>query len=557
MYRILSRFTSSFILITTLLALTLQPVHAQTEVDPPQVIASAVAYLKAQQQPDGGILGFAGISDPDTTARTLLALAVNQVSLSDFTSADGQTLVDYLASQADAYVLDPNGLLFPGRAGLLLTAVVIADQDIHDFAGLDLVAELSASYQPDTGAYATAAALDYSSGAASDLNQAWAILGLSMAGQAIPAQATFYLADSQADDGSWGNGDLDTTALVVNALLASRNVLLDDPMIINALSYFKATQLPNGGWRPSWDQDPLNADTTGWVILALAAASQDPLEETWATAEGHPFTALYSLVKEDGSIGGTYVNAYSTADALIGLGFTPFPALGMQPVYQRAALVVQNADGTLFTACVAFSEESLSGFELLNRAGLEVASVTNPSLGTAVCGIAGEGCPSSDCFCGMPSYWSYWHLADQDWAYAVSGSEQAAVIDGSVEGWSWGEGTPPALLTFTQVCQPGSVLPASVAVQSQSSAPTAYPEPATAYPTPVDQAYPQPSDPTAGSRSSTYPEPYPVATSVSPTAYPEPADLSSVLIPAIPYIILFALLLGLFIALLVLSRRKG
>ena len=330
----LSRTLILFTLIFSLLAFTFQPARAQTEVDPAQVIANAVAYLKAQQQPDGGILGFAGTSDPDTTIRTVLALAVNQTTLADFSSSEGKTLVDYLASQADAYVHDPNGLLFPGRAGLILTAAVIANQDIHNFGGVDLVAELAASYQPDTGTYATEAALDYSSGAASDLNQAWAILGLSVAGYYIPTQATFYLAGTQAEDGSWGNGDLDTTALAVNALLASRNVLLDDAMITGALDFFRSTQLANGGWRPSWDQDALNADTTGWVALALAAAKHDPLEETWAAAEGHPFSALYSLVKEDGSIGGTYVNAYSTADALIGLGFTPFPALGMLPAYR-------------------------------------------------------------------------------------------------------------------------------------------------------------------------------------------------------------------------------
>jgi hypothetical protein len=534
-----------FVLLFSLFTLTLQPARAQSEVDPPQVIANAVTYLKTQQQPDGGILGFAGTSDPDTTARTLLALAVNQQTLADLTSAEGKTLVDYLASQAEAYVHDPNGLLFPGRAGLLLTAVVIANQDVHNFGGVDLVSELAASYQPDSAAYATEAALDYSSGAASDLNQAWAILGLSLAGQPIPTPATFYLAGTQAEDGSWGSGDLDTTALVVNALLASRNVPLDDAMITKALGFFKSTQLPNGGWRPSWDQDPLNADTTGWVALSLAAARQTPLEQTWAAAQGDPFSALYSLAKEDGSIGGTYVNAYSTADALIGLGQTPFPSLGMLPNHQRAALVIQNGDATLLTACIAFTEESLSGFELLNRSKLEIASVTDPSLGTAVCGIGAEGCPSTECFCGMPNYWSYWQQVDGDWAYAVSGSEQSVVKDGGIEAWSWGEGTPPALLTFTQVCQPGSVPPASVAQQSQSAAPTAYPEPPAVTLTAAVQSYPEPAA-TATTALQSYPE---------PTAQSE-ASTSSSLASALPYLILLVIVVGLFIGVLVLARRK-
>jgi len=539
-----------FVLVFSMLAFTFQPTRAQTELDPSQVIANAVAYLKAQQQFDGGMLGFAGTSDPDTTIRTVIALAVNNQPLDDFTSADGNTLLDYLASQADAYVHDPNGLLFPGRAGLLLSAVAIAGQDVHDFGGVDLAGDLAASFQHDTGAYATEAALDYSSGAASDLNQGWAILGLALAGQQIPTAAIFYLAGTQAEDGSWAGGDLDTTALVVNALLTSRNVPGDDAMISKALSFFEGTQLANGGWKPSWDQDPLNADTTGWVVMALTAALQSPIEETWAAAEGNPFSALLSLVKEDGSIGGTYVNAYSTADALIGLGQTPFPSLGMEPFYKRAALVVQNGDGTLLTTCIGFTEESLSGFELLNRSGWEVATVTDPSLGSAVCGIGTEGCPSTDCFCGMPNYWSYWQAGEGDWAYAVIGSENSVVKDGSIEAWSWGEGVPPAWLNFEQVCQPGSVQPTLVAVQSKSVAATAYPAPAAATATTAVQSYPVPA--------ATQPP-------AAPTAYPEPTEsteaagapsLSKVLAPAAPYLLLLAILGGLFLGIITLSRRN-
>jgi hypothetical protein len=530
-------------LIICLLAFTFQPVSAKA--DTVQAVANAIAYLKTQQQSDGGILGLADASDPDTTIRTLLALAANDAALADFTSSDGKTLVDYLASQADAYVHDPNGLLFPGRAGLLLTAVAIAGQDVHNFGGLDLAAELAASFQPATGAYASEAALDYSSGAASDLNQAWAVLGLSLAGQPIPTQATFYLVGTQAEDGSWAGGDPDTTALALAALLASQNVLIDDAMIARTLEFFKTTQLPNGGWKPGWDQDPLNADTTGWVAQALTSARQAPLDETWAAAEGSPISALLGLVKEDGSIGGTYVNAYSTADALIGLGQTPFPALGMPPAFQRAALVVQNGDGTLLTACVAFTEESITGFELLNRSGLEVATVTDPSLGTAVCSIGAEGCPSTDCFCSTPKYWSYWQPGDGDWAYAVIGSQQSVVKNGAIEAWSWGEGMPPALLTFPQVCQPGSVQPTSVAVQSQSFPPTAYPEPPAVTPTTAIQSYPAPA--------ATQPP-------AAPTAYPEPAAgapaLTKALAPAAPYLILLVLLGGLFLGVMTLARRK-
>lgn len=541
-----------FSLLICLLAFNAQSVSALTAVDPAQSVVDAIAYLKSQQQPDGGIMGFAGTSDPDTTIRTLLALAVNAAAWTDFTSTEGKTMVDYLASQADTYVHDPNGLLFPGRAGLLLSAVALSGGDVYNFGGLDLVSELEAAYQPAIGAYATEASLDYSSGAASDLNQGWAILGLALAGQPIPTPATFYLASTQAEDGSWVGGDPDTTALVLTALLASHNVPLEDAMVTKAFDFFKATQLPSGGWKPAWDQDPLNADTTGWVAQALASAQQAPVSESWAASDGNPLSALLSLAKEDGSIGGTYVNAYSTADALIGLGKTPLVALTLPPAFQRAALVVQTSDGNLLTACVAYTEESLTGFELLSRSGLEVASITDPSLGTAVCGIEDQGCPSSDCFCGMPEYWSYWQSSGGDWAYAVSGSDHTVVTDGAIEAWSWGEGVPPALLTFNQVCQPGSLQPASVAVQSVASAPTLEPAPAA---TAAVESYPEPAvNPTT--EVQTYPEPADAAQPAADEAYPEPDQTQGVLGSALPYVFLFGLLVILFIGVLILARRK-
>lgn len=541
------------LLIASVLALTFRPAVAQLPADPAEVVAKAVAYLKTQQQPDGGMTGFSGASDPDTTIRTVIALVLNGQPLDSFISAGGQTLLNSLDAQASHYVHDPNGLLFPGRAGLLLSALALASQDVHTFGGIDLAAELAATYQPESGAYATQAALDYSSGAASDLNQAWAILGLALAGQYIPTPASFYLAGTQADDGSWGSGDPDTTALAVTALLASCNVDRTDAMIAKALAFFKATQLPNGGWKPGWDQDPLNADTTGWVAQALVSAanpaSSIPWQYDWAAAEGDPVSALFGLVKADGSIGGTYVNAYSTADALIGLSQMPLAGFALSPAYQRAGLVIQNGDNSLFTACISFTEESISGIELLNRAGLEIESITDPALGTAVCGIGTEGCPSTDCFCGMPDYWSYWQAGDHDWAYAVVGVEQSVVKDGAIEAWSWGEGTPPALLTFAQICQPGSIQPATVAVHSNSAVPT-LPVTDDTYPAPVptqivgEAAYPESVVPSQPAESPAYPEPAPTPVSTSPFT------------GSLPYIFLGLLLVGLGIGLRRLTRRK-
>ena len=121
---------------------------------------------------------------------------------------------------------------------------------------MDPAEELGVSFHPDTGAYSTTAQQDFSSGAASDLSQAWSILGLSLAGQVIPDLAGQYLIQSQAADGSWGAGDPDTTALAVTALLASRKVDSQSDSIQKAISYFHSTQAESGGWKPTWDTDP-------------------------------------------------------------------------------------------------------------------------------------------------------------------------------------------------------------------------------------------------------------------------------------------------------------
>ena len=436
--------------------LSVAPATAQTSTtnDPAQVIAAALDYLQTQQQSDGGIRGFSGEpdgpSDPDTTARAVLALAANGQQPDAWVSQEGNTLMDFLARQAITYTHDLSGSLFPARAGLLLSAVAVAGQDVHNFGGMDLSTELTASFHPATGAYSTTAVQDWSSGTASDMSQAWALLGFSLAGQPAPVTATLYLSSTQASDGSWGFGDLDTTALAVTALLASGNVLPGDSMVRDALGYFRANQLPNGGWRPTWDSDPLNADTTGWIVQALFSAGETM--QSWASQEGDPLSALMSLHNPDGSIGGTYVNAYSTAEALIGLSAQPLARLRPATTFSRAGLVVQFGDGSVVTACLSYSGEPLTGVELLLNSGLAVWTVTDPNLGTAVCQIGADGCPPNDCFCGMPNYWTYWLASEGEWAYATAGADISQAVDGSLQGWRWGQGEPPLALTFEQVC---------------------------------------------------------------------------------------------------------
>ena len=409
------------------------------------MIEAGLSYLQAQQQADGGITGFSGVSDPDTTARSVIAFTTAKKSVRDVASSEGKSMLDYLAAQAITFTHDTTGTLFPGRAGLLITAVKLAGEDASGFGGMDLAGELEASFHPDTGAYSSTAKADFSSGAASDLSQAWTILGLGLEGRQVPVSATNYLIDTQAGDGSWGASDPDTTALAVTALLVSGNMTNQSQTIQNAIQYFHVTQAPSGGWKPSWDTDPLNADSTGWILEALISAGEDIRGQSWNTQQANPLDALMSMQKPDGSIGGTYANSYSTAEAIIGLSGIPLANLGVEPASHKAGLVIFYGNDSLFTTCISFTESSISGLDLLDRSGLDVQTATNPNQGTAVCKIGEVGSPSSDCFGSMPNYWSYWQMRANGWDYSVKGADQSLVTDGGVNAWSWGTGKPACI----------------------------------------------------------------------------------------------------------------
>lgn len=131
----------------------------------------------------------------------------------------------------------------------------------------------------------------------------------------------------------------------------------------------------------------------------------------------------------------------------------------------RVAIVVDDGEGQIETRCVLFEEDEITGVEALARSGLAVA-VDYQAGGQAICRIGTTGCESGNCFCqcrggGECTYWSYWHVVDGEWQYALAGAGMSRVRDGMIEGWSWGPGTiqsasPPPPFTFDQICQSGA-----------------------------------------------------------------------------------------------------
>jgi hypothetical protein len=213
----------------------------------------------------------------------------------------------------------------------------------------------------------------------------------------------------------------------------------------------------------------------------------------------------------------------------------------------QVAIVVQYGAGDVSTYCVSFDSPTISGLDALRQAGVKVV-YEGGALGARVCKIGPIGCDlPGNCFCQCKGteclYWSYWHLVDGAWQYAIVGAASYQVTPGSVEGWSWGIGTPsqapqPPPITFAEVCSPGSATPASSATPVSTATPAETPTlaptsgeqptltPATATPAPTTTPSPtqaatgtatpaaaggQPSSPTPVEPTVTRPVPTPTS----------------------------------------------
>jgi prenyltransferase beta subunit len=351
-----------------LLALGLQaiPVQAQPAsapeaptIDHHEAISEALAYLQTKQLPNGSIEGLTGEADEFTTIKTVIALAAANYPIGFLTSVSNTTPLGYLETQAYSYTHDVTGTLFPGRTGMLIAATVAGNGDAHAFgqyptnhgsAGLpiDLAEELEATHNPATGAYSTTAQQGFTTGAANTTNQLWAILGLAAVQETVPASATDFLIELQESDGGWGwgagYGDVDTTALVIQALIASGNLESTAAEIRQGLDFLRNAQAASGGWE-AWGS--LSADSTAAAIQAAAAAGYVPATASWATANGRtPHDDLAGLQAPDGSFSG---NALGTVHAIAGLAEAPLPRLSRAQRANRALTWMdeqQNGDGS-------------------------------------------------------------------------------------------------------------------------------------------------------------------------------------------------------------------
>ncbi len=324
----------------------------------------ALAWIAAQQQPDGSFAGF----NPGATADALLAIAAAGRNPANYRSK-GVSALDYLAAEAPDYAAQG-----ASAAGKLALAVAAAGQDPRDFGGVDLTQAISATYAITSGQF----------GAGNSVwDQSWAMLGLLAADQTVPVSATEALEAMQAGSGGWGfeasaAPDVDSTALALQALAAARRAA-DAPTVQAALAWLRSVQTGDGGFA-GYD-GATSASSTGLALQALAAFGLSPDSPQWSgvisgtegvsrLVDASPLDALLALQSPDGGFAGFSGanDPFSTYQALPGILAKSYGALARQHVRTqrlveagRQSLCAENYPWAAYTtggpACAASNRQ--------------------------------------------------------------------------------------------------------------------------------------------------------------------------------------------------------
>lgn len=362
----------------------------------PAILAAnaALQWMRPQQSANGSF----GNNTGATLDVILAAAAANQPPDAWLGSA-GASLVDYAAA---------NAAVFSGQsaaaAGKLAVGAAAAGQDPRSFGGIDLSAAIDATYNATTGAYG-----------ANNMDQAWAMLGLRAAGEAVPAAAVQRLAGQANPNGGWGwaagiASDVDSSALAVQALNAA-GAPATHPAVVAGLAYLRDVQLTNsnGGFAASPEQTwgvASNTNSTAFAVQGIAAAGQNPLGAAWTVAGATPLDFLLGQQEANGAF--VYVdppaNLFATQQAVPGLTGKPLPFLSPAVALRQGVGWVagqQQADG------------SFAGF--------------NPGATIdAVIAIAAAGQDPNDFAAGSNTPMTY--LAAQAPAYATQGASAAGKL---------------------------------------------------------------------------------------------------------------------------------
>lgn len=230
---------------------------ASAQTDYRGVANSAVSWLKTQQQPDGSFQGF-GVGSTVDAGLALVAAGENPAEFAQ----GNATAWSFLQSKAADLAKTPGSA---GKTLILLGAMKMNGE----LGGVNLVNTVVSSYDPATGHYGKDV-----------IGHAFAMLGLRALGKDVPAKAVDFLKSTQTSEGGWafsgdtaaGGADTNTTAVVIQALVAANAGRSEDIVIKKAVSFLDSQQNADGGF-PYQKNDPQSnesdVNSTAYVSQAM------------------------------------------------------------------------------------------------------------------------------------------------------------------------------------------------------------------------------------------------------------------------------------------------
>ncbi len=355
-------------------------------------VTNGIAWLRSQQQPDGGFEteGYPGFETSDA----ILALAQSaqnggswnydaaRAAVLGTSTATGNTPLDEIDNYA-------SGAIGSGAAGKIISLVtnpLAIDPTTFDPANNGVVNLVTKLGSPGAGG-------DFGIPLASFNSILFAARGYATLSP-VPASTITLIRGAQKSDGSWsydGNntgidGGADTTGLAVQTLIEA-GVTAGDSDVSAALDYLVANQQPSGGWTdgpaPYGAENP---NSTAVAMLALVAAGR-----TAPLAAGNAY--LLSTQQPAGFFAGPYdddtPNTFATAQAIQGLVRATIPNA---PSYVTpktitaatggGAITLEASSGTLATVlAVAPSTQIAPPTGISFPRGLVSFTVTGLSVG--------------------------------------------------------------------------------------------------------------------------------------------------------------------------------
>jgi hypothetical protein len=224
----------------------------------------ALEWLSSQQQPDGGF----GNGGATADAVYAIALCGQDPDGPDWTEG-GHSALEALEDQTPDYLslAPPGGPA--GELGKVIRAVEAAGGDPYDFAGMDLVDELKANYNPSTGRYHPFKLFSHNV----------ALMALHAVSETIPAKAVTTIEEGQLPEGGWPWGwdattpDVDSSGLSMLSLVAGGGP--SSPDVTNGyVAFLESVRFPGGAYPDLATRPEPNCNSTALAIQGLLAAGR-------------------------------------------------------------------------------------------------------------------------------------------------------------------------------------------------------------------------------------------------------------------------------------------